>query len=257
MGNLHSRMSAALPTVAALYRFLRAKLRWCAFVMQFLRFRRTARVGASRFKVTWRDVEARLDDSGASLGFDRHYVFHTAWAARVLARTKPAEHVDISSTLYFCSIMSAFVRIVYCEYRPVDLGLDGLVARRADLLHLPFDSDSIRSLSCMHVLEHVGLGRYGDPLDPDGDLKAIAELKRALAPGGDLLVAVPIGTRRLSFNAQRIYDYEQFVSYLDGLELVECALVPDDPARGGVLLNPAAAAFDEQRCGCGCFWFRK
>ncbi|NDC42314.1 MAG: DUF268 domain-containing protein, partial [Chitinophagia bacterium] len=56
---------------------------------------------------------------------------------------------------------------------------------------LPFESDSIPSLSCMHTIEHVGLGRYGDQLDPQGDLKAIAELKRVVQPGGDLLFVTP------------------------------------------------------------------
>jgi len=45
----------------------------------------------------------------------------------------------------------------------------------------------------MNVVEHVGLGRYGEPLDPEGDIKAMRELRRVLAPGGSLLFVVPVG----------------------------------------------------------------
>jgi hypothetical protein len=62
----------------------------------------------------------------------------------------------------------------------------------------------------MHVIEHIGLGRYGEALDPDGDLKAIRELVRVLAAGGNLLVVVPVGRPRIQFNAHRIYDYVEF-----------------------------------------------
>lgn len=53
--------------------------------------------------------------------------------------------------------------------------------------------------------EHSGLGRYGDQLDPDADLKAMRELKSKMAPGGILFLAVPVGQDCLVFNAHRIY----------------------------------------------------
>ena len=74
----------------------------------------------------------------------------------------------------------------------------------ADLANLPFEINSVQSLSCMHTVEHVGLGRYGDPIDPDGDLKAIKEIKRVLAVNGNLLFVVPIGKPKIVYNAHRI-----------------------------------------------------
>ena len=68
--------------------------------------------------VRWDDRQPCLDDRTITCGFDRHYVYHTAWAARVPAATRPARHVDISSSLYFCSIVSAFLPVEYYEYRP-------------------------------------------------------------------------------------------------------------------------------------------
>jgi hypothetical protein len=49
----------------------------------------------------------------------------------------------------------------------------------------------------MHVVEHVGLGRYGDPIDANGDAQAIKELKCVLWPGGVLYFVVPTGVRGL------------------------------------------------------------
>jgi SAM-dependent methyltransferase len=218
-----------------------------------------ALAGARRrgLPLRWDDVRPCLDDRTETTAFDRHYVYHTAWAARVIARGRPARHVDVSSSLYFSAIASAFVPCDYYEYRPAKLTLDNLRVGQADLLTLPFKDGSVESISCMHVIEHVGLGRYGDPLDPDGDLKAIAELRRVVAPGGTILFVAPIGRARIEFNAHRVYGYEQVLDYFDGLELQEVALVPDGRHGLGLVMNPDKSFVDAQHYGCGCFWFRR
>ncbi|MBK6532706.1 MAG: hypothetical protein IPF99_24860 [Deltaproteobacteria bacterium] len=155
-------------------------LRRLRFGLEFLAFRRRAKGHAERFSLEWSDRWPCLDDRTPTTDFDRHYVFHPAWAARVLAKTAPDEHVDISSTLHFCTLVSAFVPVRFFDYRPAPVTLAGLTCGAADLTRLPFADRSIASLSCMHVLEHVGLGRYADPVDYDGDLKAFAELRRVV-----------------------------------------------------------------------------
>jgi hypothetical protein len=189
-----------------------------------------------------------------STDFDRQYVFHTAWAARVLAQLCPEKHVDISSLIYFNALVSAFIPIDFYEYRPVQLDtLKDLQAQSADLMKLPFSDNSIPSLSCMHVVEHIGLGRYGDDINPDGDLRAIEELKRVSS--GDLLFVVPVGGRpKVIFNLHRIYSYDQIVSYFKGFKLMEFALVTD---AGGFINDATKKLADKQSYGCGCFWFRK
>jgi len=154
-------------------------------------------------------------------------------------------------------MLSAFVPVKFYDYRRADLRLSNLSSESADLMALPFADSSVDSLSCMHVVEHIGLGRYGDSLDPDGDLKAISELKRVVAPKGTLLFVVPIGKPKVMFNAHRIYSYEQVTTYFSGLELKEFALIPDDPGEGGLIYDATKEQADKQTYGCGCFWLRK
>jgi Caenorhabditis protein of unknown function, DUF268 len=209
-----------------------------------------------RLPVRSDDTNPQLSDRASRTPIDRHYTYHPAWAARVLARTRPTKHVDISSIVNFGTIVSAFIPVEFYDFRPAPLVLDGLNTGAADLTRLQFPNDSIASLSCMHVIEHIGLGRYGDPLDPDGDLKAIGELVRVLAPGGDLLVATPVGRPRVEFNAHRVYDHEAFARYFSPLELVEFALI-EEHGEGGLMVAPRAERVRVESYGCGCFWFRK
>jgi SAM-dependent methyltransferase len=200
-----------------------------------------------------------LNDATAITGFDEHYVYHTGWAARILRDTRPVRHVDISSSLMFVSIASAIVPIDHYDYRPPDLKLDNVTAGAADLQALPFDDGSIPSLSCMHVVEHVGLGRYGDPIDPSGDSRAMAELSRVVAPGGQFLFVTPVGRPRVEFNAHRVYAFEDIRQQFSAFDLVEFALVPDSKTGTGTALirNADSGLVAEQSYGCGCFYFLK
>lgn len=234
----------------------RRKALMIQFEKDFDTFLTKATVQPGRPQVSRADILPCLDDKVALTPFDRHYTYHAAWGARVLARTRPERHVDISSTLAFCTIVSAFVPIDFYDFRPAAIELSGLRSQAADLTALPFADRSIASLSCMHVLEHIGLGRYGDPIDPEGDLKAIAELVRVLAPGGDLLIVTPVGAPRIQFNAHRIYDPDAFAASFAPLDLIEFALIEEVGDRG-ILISPPPELVRKERYGCGCFWFRR
>lgn len=242
-------------TVRALWRTARIPWRYCCFVRDYIRYSGMSDHDTS-WRLVWRERLPCLFDRTVGTGFDRHYVYHTAWAARCLAAHPPAEHHDIGSSLYFSAIASAFVPVRFHDYRPAALKLTNLACSRADLLNLAFDDRSLASLSCMHVLEHVGLGRYGDPLDPRGDLKAARELQRVLAPGGQLLLVVPVGRQRIVFNAHRIYHYATICSLFPELLLEEFTLIPDDPEQG-LIPDALPQQADSQEYGCGCFRFRR
>ena len=234
------------------YLYLTPKYR--RFVADFRQFAELSRTQGKRFDMRWGERYPCLDDNTAETAFDAHYTYHPAWAARIIAKNRPALHVDLSSTLHFCTMVSAFTPVEFYDIRPARLRLEGLSCNHGDLLALPFSSGEVVSLSCMHVVEHVGLGRYGDPIDPLGDLKAIAELTRVLANGGSLLFVVPVGRPTIRFNAHRIYSYEQVVSYFPSLRIQQFALVDD---RGEFAVNADPAHVRDQEYGCGCWWFVK
>lgn len=240
------------------HKFRRALTLGRQFFIALHQFRRIQVESKSRFKVAWTDRQLHLRDATAATAFDRHYVFHTAWASRVISEVRPACHVDIASSLYFVSSVSAFVPTRFIDFRPADLELSGLISESGTLMQLPFADNTVESLSCMHVVEHVGLGRYGDPLDAHGDIKAARELSRVVAPGGTLLFVVPIGgLARIQFNAHRIYTYRQVLGLFPELDLIEFALIPDDGATEGLIRYADATQAAQQQYGCGCFRFSK
>lgn len=171
------------------------------------------------------DLYPCLSDRTATTGFDAHYVYQAAWAAQRIAQSAVTGHVDIGSDIRFVGMLTAITPVVFVDIRPVQLDLPGFECRPGSLLALPFDDRCIASLSCLHVIEHVGLGRYGDPLDPAGADKAVSEIVRVLAPGGTALVSVPVGRRRIQFNGQRIFAIDEVVRLFAGLTLVELSIV--------------------------------
>ncbi len=222
-------------------------------------FRSFAALNATQrpeFPVNWQDRWPRVDDDTGHLPFDAHYCYHTAWAARVVAEVRPDKHIDISSYTFFATIVSAFVPVDFYDYRPADIKLSNMCSAAADLCKLSFADGSIASLSCMHTIEHIGLGRYGDPIDPNGDKLALAELERVVAPGGNLLIVVPVGKPRIQFNAHRIYSPQMLRELLPQLDLHQLAVLPDDYSQG-LIENPTDEFVNQQKYACGCFWFRK
>jgi len=249
------RAIAEIPFSGVVYRRLKIAYLHLSFLREYHLFKRKSK--SARFPIQWRDRHPCLYEKTSFTEYDRHYVYHTAWAARILAEIKPKEHVDISSYVYFATLISAFVPIRFYDIRPLRIELNGLVTGTADLLNLPFPDASIPSISCMHVVEHIGLGRYGEPIDPEGDLKAIEELKRVTAGGGNLLFVVPVGRPRIMFNAHRIYGYDQIRSYFSGFDLEEFALIPDSSDQGNLVRHATEQMSDAQEYACGCFWFRR
>lgn len=203
------------------------------------------------------DLYLCTGDDTQGTEFDPHYIYHTAWAARRIIENRPAEHVDLSSYLYFSTILSATVPTRFYDFRPANVQLSNFSSHSANLLGLPFEDGSIGSLSCMHVVEHIGLGRYGDELDPCGDLKAVEEIIRVLAPGGLLYFVVPVGRSRVCFNAHRVYSFEEISGMFEALELIEFSLIPDGAEESGMILNADPGLVGDQEYGCGCFLYRK
>lgn len=218
-------------------------------------YRRANRTPA--FDIHWADVWYRSYDRFADAGsVTFHYFFQDLWAASRLYDAGVRRHVDVGSRLDgFVAHILPFCEVVYVDARPLGVRIPRLTFARALLTDLPFAAQSVPSLSCLHVLEHVGLGRYGDPIDPDGHVRAAAELTRVLAQGGTLLFGAPVGRERLCFDAHRVFDPGTVASLFSGLRLVEFSLI-DDAGRW----HTEGASFDAARAcsyGCGLFLFQK
>src|SRR5688572_16872077 len=138
-----------------LIRFPKRVIRFFEFIMEYFRFKKK---NDKRLQLSFSEIYPCLNDKIKTTGFDRHYTYHPAWASRILAQTRPAYHLDISSILSFSTIVSAFIPVEFCDYRPADIQLKNYGSCFADLKSLSFPDSSIPSLSCMHTVEHIGLG---------------------------------------------------------------------------------------------------
>ena len=195
-----------------------------------------------------------LGDWTRSTPFDPHYLHQGAWLARLLAARRPSRHVDVGSSLLMLSVLSATTEILHIDYRPPVAELPGLRCEAGDILDLKAADASIDSLSSLHVIEHIGLGRYGDPIDPEGSRKAAAQLVRVLARGGRLYISTPVGRERVCFNAHRVFAPETVLSMFSPLRLEGFGLVDDAGAFSCPAPLEAARSLDY---GCGMFEFSR
>lgn len=203
---------------------------------------------ASGGQLKIRDSYPCLTDWLPSTPFDPHYLYQGAWLARKISAHAPKLHVDVGSSVLTMSVLSAHAPTVFVDYRPLKANLSNLHCVAGSIVSLPFATNGITSLSCMHVLEHIGLGRYGDPIDPEGSRKAADELARVVAPNGRLYLTVPVGRARVCFNAHRVFAPQEIPAMFPGLRLVDFSWV-DDAGSLHESGDPQDAAAEEYACG--------
>lgn len=202
----------------------------------------------------WRDALPKLADRLPSSPFDAHYLYQDTWAARRVADSMPPRHVDVGSRLDLVCFLTAITQVTFVDIRPLQADIDGLESIAGSVLALPFEDRSLASLSCLHVAEHIGLGRYGDPLDATGTRRAALELQRVVAPGGQLLFSLPVGRPRLCFNAHRIHEPLGARQLFPELQLLEFAGVDDE---GVFRRHRNLEELTDQMYACGMFHFTR
>ena len=200
------------------------------------------------------DAYPCLYDRTGDHPFDAHYFFQDVWAFKAILASGVAQHVDVGSRAILVGMLTAVTRTIFVDIRPMNITLDNYTSQPASILALPFADRSVLSLSCLHVAEHIGLGRYGDALDPQGTQKACRELSRVLAPGGNLYFSLPVGRPRVCFNAHRIHAPAQILAYFDDLTLVDFSAVTDE---GRMVEQMAPDAMAHATYACGLFHFMK
>lgn len=229
-------------------------VRYAGFFRDWRRFRRAGGTAAAL------DFYPCLFDNTASTRIDSQYFHQAVWAFGLIRQSSAAQHVDIASEASFVGVLTTITRVVFVDIRPLFLRIPNYLGVGASATSLPFAASSVPSLSCLHVIEHIGLGRYGDPIDPAGPEKACAEIVRVLAEGGNAFVSLPIGRPRVSFNGLRVFSPAEVLSLFAGLQLHRMALIDaagefqPEVQPDTVDIRDSAGALDY---GLGLFWFTK
>ena len=225
-----------------------------AFLPRFLTELHRCRKLAPQEVVSWSDTYPCLLDRIRETPFDPHYFYQGAWLARRLQEASTSFHVDVGSSVMMVNVLSAMVKTIFLDYRPLRVSVPHLHPVAGNLTRLPFAAASVPSLSCLHVIEHVGLGRYGDPLDPQGGQLAAENLQRVVQPGGRLFLSTPVGRERVCFNAHRVYRPKTITALFSALRLESFSLVDDD---GRYLERAGLECAEGLEYGCGMFEFVK
>lgn len=205
------------------------------------------------------DLYPIFDDFRLSAGSaSGHYFHQDLLVAQLIHEAAPKRHIDVGSRVDgFVAHVASFRPIEVIDIRPMP------ASEHANIRFIQADLNSLGtalqacsdSVSCLHVLEHLGLGRYGDPVDPDAHRRGLSALAGMVAHGGRLYVSSPIGLPRVCFNAHRVFDPGSFPDWLRGqLELERFDFVDD---AGALHLKQDHRALPRLDYGCGIYTFRK
>lgn len=137
----------------------------------------------------------------------KDYFYQDLFVARKIYEANPIKHVDIGSLIRgFVAHVAVFREIEVFDIRTHNSEVSNIVFKQADLMQLPEGMKNYcDSISALHSIEHFGLGRYGDPIDYFGHIKAIENITNILKPGGIFYFSVPIGKQRIEFNGHRVF----------------------------------------------------
>lgn len=192
------------------------------------------------------------DETSGSLGA---YFYQDQRVARWIHDARPLRHVDAGSRLDgFIGHLSVFREVEVIDIRPQPLKVPNVRFHQLDLMaELPAKWTACTdSLSCLHTIEHFGLGRYGDPLDPDGHLKGLEQLKRMVKPGGVLYLSTPIGPQRIEFNAHRIFATATLIGWFqEGWEIEKFSYLDDSEVMHDDIDLKTAATANHFGCQTG------
>lgn len=189
-------------------------------------------------------------------GFD-DYFWMDLWAAKHIIQSGIKEHYDIGSSVQglIAHLLAAGITVNAIDVRPFVGECENLHTIRDDATMLnQFEENSILSLSAMCSLEHFGLGRYGDPVDPEACFKCFEQIQKKLKKGGKLFISLPVGSDGIAFNAHRIFCASTVLSCFDRLKLMEYSIIRDRKIEYNIDIH----TYDHlSEAGTGLFYFTK
>jgi SAM-dependent methyltransferase len=199
------------------------------------------------------------ESSGVASG---HYFHQDLLVAQKILKLNPFKHVDVGSRVEtFVAHVATFRDIEVIDIRSIVSTTPNIIFRQCDFTDLPKNLENYcDSVSCLHALEHFGLGRYGDLPDINGHLKGFDSLYKILKPGGILYLSFPIGYERIEFNAHRVFNVNSSLDWAKNkFELIDFSYIDDEGAlHASVDLNKdLVAVLLKMDYGCGIYEFRK
>jgi len=169
---------------------------------------------------SWGKFYPIFNDRGDSAGvMHGHYFHQDLHVAKRILKNNPLKHLDIGSRIDgFVAHVATYRTIEIVDIRPVHCKVSNITFKQLDLMELPNEMlNYCDSISSLHAIEHFGLGRYNDPVDYFGYLKAIQNIHKILKPNGMFYFSVPIGPQRIEFNAHRVFGVQYLIEILSPL----------------------------------------
>jgi len=199
------------------------------------------------------------DEGGAAKD---EYFWQDLLVARKIFIANPEKHVDIGSRVDgFVAHVASFRDIEVFDIRPITANVPGITFKQVDLMNPSMDIvNYCDSLSCLHALEHFGLGRYGDFVDPKGYEYGIRNMALMLRPGGVFYLSLPVGVARVEFNAQRVFNPMTIMDFAESNRLLLREFAFFTSNDGMVELDTAhetLVAVGKRQYGLGIFTFIK
>lgn len=159
----------------------------------------------------------KFETSGTASG---HYFHQDLLVASKIYKNSPIKHIDVGSRVDgFVAHVASFRKIFILDIRPLKVKIENIEFMQADLMgsiDQQYES-SCDSISCLHALEHFGLGRYGDPVCANGYLMGFNNLVKILKLNGKFYLSVPIGPARIEFNAHRVFSISILLKMFEGI----------------------------------------
>lgn len=171
-----------------------------------------------------------IDEKYANAGTVSNYFWQDLWAARHIYKNMPREHYDIGSRLdgFIAHVLCFGIPVKMIDIRPFPTEIEGLDTIVDDATFLTeFADNSIESMLALCSLEHFGLGRYGDPINPEACFICFENIQRKLKQNGRLYISVPVGRERVEFNAHRVFYPSTITGSFSQLELIDFAYTAD------------------------------
>ncbi len=213
-------------TWKSFFRSLAAPLRWLSLYWRFTQDYRNYTSMTTDEERSRISLYPCLYDRTSTTQIEPIYFYQDTWAFERIVNSKPTRHVDIGSHHKFVAFLSKITPVTMVDIRPLSLPLNTLSFVPGSILNLPFEDRSQESVSSLCVIEHIGLGRYGDPLDTEGTWKALAELIRVTAIGGNLYVSAPVDDHgRVEFNAHRVLNEKKLLAAFEDFHLEQAMYI--------------------------------